>query len=449
MRHPHIQVPNPEPDESLHSLLIASFRLSGHASFRDFTQLIFGRPSDGRGWSWRYRSIGPYLDPCRKTGWALLQGTLLLPYLMPFMSPEAAHAGGHLLDGDFRIHRETLRSNWHVFNVRPLRYCPVCVKSNVHRLGRSLWLRSHQLGDVNVCWRHAVRLIKVQQEFTFPLLPHEFEDQRVEYSFNKPDLWLAQQARELLMASYSPSLPQHRSEIYQARAIRLGYITSGKIDSWAIASHLGQRLDRAFLSRVCGGATRNCLTSFVHRVISGQGVGIRPNHHLLCIEALFGAQRPFFQQLRLLGMGQEPSRDLQSRLSSGNDGSGLVHREIFLHELQANGRDVMLHLEERYPFTHSWILKHALPWSRRKIAELVPPSPDRKSILRAAARDRQSEEAAVRERQRRAMSAIGGQPTQTDVPANSSKSAELVFHGMSKLLPRASWVSPATRRSNG
>lgn len=100
-----------------------------------------------------------------------------------------------------------------------------------------------------------------------------------------------------------------------------------------------------------------------------------------------------------------------------------------------------------------WHLGHQLPgvWVCPDHGEALhlPPSPDRKSILRAAARDRQSEEAAVRERQRRAMSAIGGQPTQTDVPANSSKSAEHVFHGMSKLLPRASWVSPATRRSNG
>lgn len=396
MRQPHIHVPQPEQDETLHSLLIAAFRLSGHANFRDFTELIFRKPSDGRGWSWRYKSIGYYLDPCRKTGLALLQGTLQLPYLVPFTDPEVARQGENRLDGETRTDPVALRAAWKINNGRPLNYCPICVALNVRRIGRSLWLRSHQLRDVNVCWRHAVRLIKVQQRFSSPLLPHEFENQKIEYCFNKPDIWLAHQARELLLANHGPSLSEQRREVYRNRAIRLGYVKSGRIDAWAIASDLEKRFDRAFLGRVCGSFARERLAGIVHRVVSGQDSGIHPSHHILCIDTLFGEQRLFFQQLRNVQSGQT-SEDQPLRNGCGNqDRSARIHREIFLRELQGKGRDVMRHLDDQFPLTHGWILKHAMAWSRRKITQSDSKGPERTSILHATAKERHLEEAADR-----------------------------------------------------
>ena len=434
MRLPHIQVPPPEPDESLHSLLIAAFRFSGHANFRDFTELIFRKPSDGRGWSWRYKSICGYLDPCKKTGQALLQGTLQLPYLIPFMDPEVASHGANRLDGDSRTDPDALRLAWGINNKRPLNYCPICVLLNIRRLGRSLWLRSHQLPGVNVCWRHAVHLIKVQQQFGSPLLPHEFDNQKVEYCFSKSDIWLARQARELLLACHQPSLPEHRREVYRARALRLGYVVSGRIDSMALASHLVRRFNRTFFDRVYGGTKREWLAGIVHRIVSGQESGVQPNHHLLCIDALFGEQRLFFDQLRLIQTGQAPGDQSSGDVGRNKDGSALVHKEIFLRELQTSGRDVMLHLNDRFPLTHEWILKNALAWSRYKIAKLVPKSPERESTLRAAARERRSEEVAVRDRQRRALSAIGGEPTQVIAPSNNGEAPEHAFHELADRL---------------
>lgn len=96
--------------------------------------------------------------------------------------------------------------------------------------------------------------------------------------------------------------------------------------------------------------------------------------------------------------------------------------------LQASGHDVMCHLDAQFPLTHRWILKNALAWSRRRIAKIVPQGPDRESILRAAARQRQSEETAARNLQRRALSAIGSEPSQNIVPTNNGEPSEHVFH---------------------
>lgn len=424
MRLPHIYVPSPEPDETLHSLLIAAFRLSGHANFLDFTKLIFRMPSDGRGWSWRYKSICTYLDPCKKTSWALLQGTLQLPYLTPFMTPETANRGDNRLDGDVRIDSDALKSVWSIHNKRPLNYCPVCVASNIRRLGRSVWLRSHQLPHVIVCWQHAVRLIRVQQRFAYPLLPHEFNLQKVEYCFSQSDIWLAKQSRELLLAGHQPSLPEHRKEVYRNRAVRLGYVDSGRIDSMALAAHLSKHFNREFFDRVIDGTKREWLAGIVHRVVSGQEPAIRPHHHLLCIDALFGEQRLFFQQLRQVQAGQ-PSDAKPT--SDDEGGTAHVHKSIFLHELQVSGRDVMLRLIDRYPLTHEWILKNALVWSRRKIAKLVPHGPDRENILRVAARERLSEETEIRDRRRRALSAIGGETAQKGESTKDSETTGQAF----------------------
>ena len=158
------------------------------------------------------------------------------------------------------------------------------------------------------------------------------------------------------------------------------------------------------------------------------------HHHLLCIDALFGEQRLFFDQLRLVQTGQTTFGQSSSDVGRDKGGSALVHKEIFLLELQRSGRDVMLHLNDRFPLTHEWILKNALAWSRQKIAKLVPQGPERESTLRAAARERQSEEAAVRDRRRRAMSAIGGVPTQAIAPSNDREASEHAFHELADKL---------------
>ena len=122
MKHAHIYVPPPEPDETLHSLLIASYRLSGHANFRKFTQTLFGIASDGRGWSQRFRRLGKYLDPCKKTANALLQGTVQLPYLIPFMPQEVVQIDR--LDGRIWTEAAAYRPGWNPFHKAPLNYCP-------------------------------------------------------------------------------------------------------------------------------------------------------------------------------------------------------------------------------------------------------------------------------------------------------------------------------------
>lgn len=363
-----LNFPEPEVDETLHSLLIHAFRLSGYANFRNFTEALFGRPSDGRGWSWRFEKIGKYLDSCKLTGRALLQGTLLLPYLMPFMSPEAAKIGENRLDGGHKTGDPGNRPVWHITNNRPLKYCPLCARLHLRRSGRSMWLRCHQLDGVNVCWRHAVSLVQVSQARSIPLLPHEFPDQAVQYDCNSFDLWLAKQAKFLLQSSYAPTATELRKMVYRAQAARVGYGKETRIDYFQIASHLLRRFDRKFVKRILGSSDIEYVTRIVYRTINGGDIGIRPNNHILCIEVLFGEQRNFFQSLRehtqqdLSGSDNYPIRERD------DSATARLHKKIFLEELALSGRDVMIQLNRKFPLTHTWIIAHALRWSRRRLS---------------------------------------------------------------------------------
>lgn len=364
--------PQPEADETLHSLLIHAYRLSGFTSFSDFTEVLFGMPSDGRGWSWRFKKLGKHLDSCKVTAWGLLQGTLLLPYLMPFMSPEAARIGQNRLDGGHRSGEHGVRPAWHINNNRPLNYCPLCVRMHMRRFRRSMWLRCHQLDGVNACWRHAVNLIGVRQNCATPQLPHEFPDQTISYNFSKSDLWLAKQSRILLQASHGPTAADIRKITYRAQAELVGYGKATRIDYFQIAVHLLRRFDRPFVQRILGSFEVDYVTGLVHSTITGGDIGIRPTNHILCIEVLFGEQLNFFQALRTQARKSFDDTPSNSSLTKNDPSTSRVHKRIFLEELALSGRDVMVALNRKFPLTHTWIVTNALHWSRRRLTAAFP-----------------------------------------------------------------------------
>jgi hypothetical protein len=400
----NIHIPDPEVEETLHSLLVTASRLSAYHSFRTFTGAIFKHPSDGRGWSWNYKRLCAYLDPCRATAGALLHNMLLLPYLVPFMPPEAARIAERRLDGDRRIQSEGVKSVWREVNGKPLRYCPLCTQIQMKRLGRSIWLRPHQLERVEVCWRHAVRLVSVSPHRTKPFLPHECPDQSVIYSFDKSEIWLARQSHELLVSNHPPSEPSVRKKVYQQQAARLRY-GRRRIDCDTMSLHLVDSFGPLFFERVMGTSRIGDLAQYVESTIYGEDPSIRPINQLLCIHALFGEQRYFFEKVR--GMNDSSAARVTARIGNSTSHSSILHRQIFLSELKKSGERVMASLHEKYPHTHAWILRNALSWSRRKVAELIQ-GPDRLKVLQRRAAEERDRLARERELRRRAMSAIGG-----------------------------------------
>lgn len=433
MRLPHIYVPLPDTDETLHSLLIATFRLSGQPNFRGFSKLIFNVPTDGRGWSWCFNSLRKYLDPCRTTASALLQNTLLLPFITPFMSPETAKRNVNRLDGDYASGSDGRKPSWDIRNRRPLHYCPICVNNCLKRTGRSAWLRAHQLEGVQVCWKHGVCLISAFQVPLFPKLPHEFDNQQIRYSFNKADIWLARQARELLLANHGPSLPEHRRVVYRTQAALVGYGSPARIDARLIASHILEKFGQQFLHRLLGRADLQGLTLMVHRTISGRDTCLRPSIHLLCIDAIFGEQRFFFQKLRTFTAEKSAFVLANEGLEKEREECH-VHRRIFLLELKVHGREVMLHLDRCHPLTHAWILKNALMWSRRRIAQLVPEGPDRAATLRAEARLQSFLGNSIRDGRRRAMMGARREAGMWGTGSSASRAAEYAFELLIKHL---------------
>ena len=401
--------------------------------FRGFTKLIFGMPSDGRGVSRRFNSIGVYLDPCKSTALAVLNSTLLSPFITPFRSPEDAKQYENRLDGDYSKGSRGRKPNWDIRNRRPLRYCPLCVKNSLKTTGRSAWLRSHQLEGVEVCWKHGACLISVFQAPLFPKLPHEFDDQHTVYCFNKAKVWWARQTRELLRANHAPSLSVHRREVYRTQAALLGYGSPKRIDSSLIASHILQKFGNVFLNQLFGQLDRKRLTLLVHATISGCETSLRPTIHLLCIDALFGEQRSFFQKLRAQKSNSASSILMDEDMKKERR-EFKVHRRVFLSELKTHGRDVMLHLDRNFPLTHTWILTNDLMWSRRRIAQLIPLGPDRLATLRTEARQQQLLGNSIRDERRRAIARGGHDFGSVSIDPSVERAAAYAFVRMAAQL---------------
>lgn len=382
--HSNIVVLEPEPEETLHSVLITGWRLSGFFTFPFFTKSLFRHVSDGRGWSWDYKRICPYFDPCRMTGWALLHKTLLLPSITPFMPPEVANAGYRRIDGDRRIFGCDTEPVWRPFLNDPLKYCPICTQTQLMRHHRSFWLRPHQLDHVEVCWRHKVKLISAIPNRGVSKFPHEYVDQTIISSKNFSEIWLAQQAYELLISNHSASDSKIRQHVYLNQAIRIGYRNGKRIDYQSMANHLINTFGSVFLDRVMQTSEARHIATRIKITINGEDSIIRPVNHLLCIQVLFGDQSQFFQRVR-----SAAPPNLEKTLKAINQEKSEksnIHRDIFIKELKSKGLEVMTELDKRFPLTHAWILKHALVWSRRKIAEHIQ-GPNRIQILRQRASD--------------------------------------------------------------
>jgi hypothetical protein len=159
---------------------------------------------------------------------------------------------------------------------------------------------------------------------------------------------------------------------YRAQAARVGYGKATRVDYFQIACHLLRRFDRKFVERILGSSKVDSVTRMVHSTITGGDIGIRPTNHILCIEVLFGDQRNFFQALRM-----HSQQDLRGDGNSANSQldeptTARIHKKIFLEELAVSGRDVMIQLNRKFPLTHSWIVTHALRWSRRRLSDACP-----------------------------------------------------------------------------
>ena len=197
----HVTLPTPRSDESLHSVLIRAFRGSGYPSFPDFTRLLIGRPSDGRGWPWSYMGVKPYLSDRELTATAMLDRMLTLAYYVPFMPAEALRlCQDHQHEGEvpglaisFRLGSHALRKVH-----KPLRFCPACVMSDVRHDGEAHWRRAHQLDHVSACWEHRLRLSEWDQSENTPRLPHELEVPRSTGSIGDDEAWFSLVSKQLL-----------------------------------------------------------------------------------------------------------------------------------------------------------------------------------------------------------------------------------------------------------
>lgn len=374
----------PEPEETLHSVLITGWRLSAYYTFSFFTKSIFNQITDGRGWSWNYKRICPYFDPCRSTASALLSRTLQLPYVVPFLSPAIANAGLRRLDGDRRLPKSDKEAAWRPFLNRPLKYCPKCVQVQISRLHRSFWLRPHQLDSVEVCWRHGIRLVSVMPFHGKSLFPHEYSDQLATPCRNFGDLWLARQSFELLRGNHAASEPWARKAVYQKQATRIGYCTGKRVDFHTMALHLLETFGKGFFNKIMRTTDAKHIASCLRSTVLGEDICVRPINHLLCIQVLFGDQHLFFQRVRdEVGYPKEVGSQ-KGIPADGNQST--IHRQIFLDQVNSDGPNVMNALAKRFPLTHSWILQHALTWSRRRISEVLY-GPDRDRMIRKQAED--------------------------------------------------------------
>lgn len=149
-------------DELVYSLLSRYYMGSGYLTYRDAAEDLFIN-----------RNLVPsieFIDNLKpeiiqlitrgKSMDAVIQQHTMFPYYGRFVSMDKRVQAVKKMKSMDKDYRNLLAiSVYKKESYRCLRYCPVCAKKDRQMFGETYWHRSHQIREINICYRHDCQLI--------------------------------------------------------------------------------------------------------------------------------------------------------------------------------------------------------------------------------------------------------------------------------------------------
>lgn len=111
---------------------------------------------------WLRGRFGIYNRLCMKyTSDYFIQQHTIFPYIASFLPKDRASEISALMkDGQVSLiyNKSGMISSCNIVQNRQFRFCPVCMKEDIHDLGETYWHRVHQITEVLICHKHKVPL---------------------------------------------------------------------------------------------------------------------------------------------------------------------------------------------------------------------------------------------------------------------------------------------------
>ncbi|WGG50472.1 TnsD family Tn7-like transposition protein [Rugamonas sp. DEMB1] len=157
------------PDESLHSWISRLHRLSGNPEERQTLHDIFGTHllvATANLPSHLAALCSALPEHAQLSMEELIDRSTLLPYFVPFLSPEQTERCRHAMAGhnagDMKIGIGLVASR--IGGRNAFRYCPQCCAEDEKSYGSAYWHRAHSLPGVLLCHRHGNMLLEIKAD---------------------------------------------------------------------------------------------------------------------------------------------------------------------------------------------------------------------------------------------------------------------------------------------
>ncbi|RZG13477.1 transposase [Pseudoalteromonas sp. CO342X] len=177
------------------------------------------------------------------TPYKLLQRHTLFPLYSPFVHPNIAAQAKHELLTDCRHSAEVQlgKAASKVKSPHYLRYCPLCVTTQIEQYGEPFWTRRWQLPGLSVCAEHGVQLInspilisELHRHQFIALSPYVLLHSNPNQTNHKITL-LAEYAQQLLNLSEHHIHPLQWRYFYHHLAYQLGFVRGKQVEHELIA----------------------------------------------------------------------------------------------------------------------------------------------------------------------------------------------------------------------
>lgn len=303
---PLVVAPPPRPDEVLYSWAGTLIRRNALSPNQWASRLLMGGKLRTlsmdlpTGLAHLYEILGPFSGIANESG--LIDRTTLYPYHRPFVDARR----------DSIITNVMLRSDLPASGLKTLlgrvanrfgahtrlRFCPVCVATDIEKFGEGYWRRAWLLPDMTHCIAHAIPLA-VQHGGTRPSNPFEAilvdpasASEASTVPGNGLTLRLSALSVGLLEANLPAINPQKLLRAYTRQAEQSGYVTaSGSIRLRRLVEDIRSRFDdfNGFEHRDRLLSTPNDPMSWVATIFRRPDRAIHPLCHLVLIDHLFGS----------------------------------------------------------------------------------------------------------------------------------------------------------------
>lgn len=230
--------PKPYPDELLYSVLARYSKEAGNIKTISNIEDMFGSRNviSSPELPGKLDMLLLNIPNNRFTSDYFIQKHTMFPYIASFLPEDRAGEISALMkDGQVSLiyNKSGLISSCSLTQNRQFRFCPVCMKEDIHDLGETYWHRVHQITEVLICHKHKVPLRNsnvlmrgtYRQSFIAADEENCISNETINFSSDVTDklFMIAKDVQQILMREFTYQDVDKHKFLYMQKLIDLKY----------------------------------------------------------------------------------------------------------------------------------------------------------------------------------------------------------------------------------